>query len=238
MSPGAASPSVQSQPGLLTVTDPRLFSAGHEEAALLFARRLMRFPEVQSLEIDPVLSRATLCYRVPPDDPQAVVLRLASALTEEQALPPGSLPVWDASEPVTLYRHGDIITTLKIAAPGNDRIEASHPFLGHKPAVARGIEAVLCKQPGILHAAVADALVRVRFDPAVISIANVVRLIESELPARDPHSVQKADEVQFAQANTSVGVNALALAVPALMPVGAGLVVLNGVRCEASPAMM
>ncbi len=60
---------------------------------MLFARRMLRFPEVQSLEIDPVQATATLRYRAPPGAPRAFVRRLADALTGGETLEPGKLPL-------------------------------------------------------------------------------------------------------------------------------------------------
>ena len=66
--------SVHSQPGVLSVTDPRVFAPGQEAQAILFARRLLRVPEVESLEIDPINATATLRYRAPPGNPRARVI--------------------------------------------------------------------------------------------------------------------------------------------------------------------
>jgi len=61
--------------------------------AVLFARRMLRFPEVQSLEIELVRSTATLRYRASPGNPQALVYGLADALTDDEALA-AKLPPW------------------------------------------------------------------------------------------------------------------------------------------------
>jgi cation transport ATPase len=227
--PDSAGPLVQSRPGLLTITDARLFAAGKRDAAALFARRILRFEEVQSLEIDPVLSKATLRYRVSAGGPEDFVFRFASALTEDEALVPDRLPTWRDGEPVTLYRLAGWVTSLQITKFTRNRIEARHPFLGYEAASSRQIEAALRARPGILHAAVADMTVRVRFDAALISSFDVVRLIESELPGPpDPHSAPETGQVEFGTANTSLGVTTVAeFILPVLTPVGAGLLVLN-----------
>ncbi len=74
--------SVYSRPGMLSVTDPRLFVPGREASAVLFARRLLRFPEVRSIEIDPMRATATVRYDSSPNDQQVFVGRLAGRLGE------------------------------------------------------------------------------------------------------------------------------------------------------------
>ena len=194
---------------------------------MLFARRMLRFPEVQSLEIDPVQATATLRYRAPPGDPGALVRRLADALTGGEALEPGKLPPWRAGEPVCLRRHGRLVTTLEILGLGHRRLEARHQAIGRDPATARRIEDALRRNPGVLEASVAGAALRVRFNPGVASVADLVRRVEAELlTAPDLYAAPVAEQVGFGLANVSLGVAALGeFLVPAVMPVSAGLLV-------------
>ena len=60
MTQAAVGLTVRSRPGKLSVTEPRLFAPGREARAVLFARKVLRFPEVWSLEIDPVRATATV----------------------------------------------------------------------------------------------------------------------------------------------------------------------------------
>ncbi len=223
--------SVHSRPGVLTVTDSRLFAAGNEAKAALFARRLLRFADVQSLELDPAQATATLRYRIPPGNPQALVDRFADALTGEEMLPEGSLPPWRVGEVATLRRHAGIITTVEIVTLDDSRLEARHPAFGHEPATARRTEDSLRETSGVLHAAVASGTLHVRFTPAVISAEDLLRRIERELLAPpDPDSVPAAEPVQFGFANAFLGVGALGeFLLPAATPVGAGLLVYSNI---------
>ncbi len=194
---------------------------------MLFARRMLRFPEVQSLEIDPVQATATLRYRAPPGAPRAFVHRLADALTGGETLEPGKLPPWRAGELVCLRRNGRLVTTLEILALGHRRLEARHQAIGRDPAAARRIEDALRQCPGVLEASVAGAALRVRFNPGVASAADLVRRVEMELlTAPDLCAAPVAEEVGFGLANVSLGVAALGeFLLPAVMPVSAGLLV-------------
>jgi hypothetical protein len=98
-------PSAISQPGALTISDPGVFAPGQEARTQLFARRLLRVPELRSLEIDPTRATATLRYRPPLGDAAAVIARFAAAACGEP-MDETQLPPWLPGEPVTFYRRG------------------------------------------------------------------------------------------------------------------------------------
>ncbi len=237
MTSAAAGPTVRSWPGILSVTEPRLFALGGEARAALFARRMLRFPEVQSLEIDPVRATATLRYRIPPGGPGPLVRRFAAALRRDEALAPGSLPPWQPGETVRLRRYGRIISTLDILFLGRRRLEARHWAIGREPALAHRIEDALRRSPGVLHASVSADKLRVALDPEVTSAAYLVRLVEAELAPPDAHSAPRAARVRFGMANFTLGVAMTGeFVLPAVMPVAAGLLVFTNVNAVAAAA--
>ncbi len=233
----AVGPTALSRPGKLSVTDPRLFAQGQEARAALFARRTLRFPEVQSLEIDPIQGKATLRYRAAPSGCDSLVRRLADALTCDEALPPGSLPSWRAGEKVTLRRHGGFVTTLEILFLGPRRLEARQPAIGREPALARRIEEAVRQSLGVLRVSASGDTVRVVMDPAIASAMELVRLVEMELAPPEAHMAPRAGHVQFAMANLSLGVAVAGeFLLPAVMPVSAGLPVLTNVGAVGAAA--
>jgi len=226
----AAGLSINSRPGILSITDARLFGPGQEARGVLFARRVLRFPEVRSLEIDPLHATATLRYGAPPGASRALVRRLADAVTGDEAVECGCLPPWRAGETVTLRRHGGIITTLEIVTLGHRRLEARHRAIGREPAMARRIEDVLRQSPGVLQASVNAETVSVVLDPAVTSAARLLRLVETELAPPGEHSAPRAARVRFEMANVSLGVTVIGeFLLPGVMPVAAGLLVFTNV---------
>jgi cation transport ATPase len=227
----APSVSVHSRPGLLSVTDPRLFAPGQEARAASVARRLFRFAEVRSIEIDPSRATAVVRYRASYSDHQIFVCRLADALASDNEPESEMMPNWRPREAVKLRRHGDIITTLEILTLDKSRLEARHRAIGRERLTARRITDALRKIPGVIEAAIDTGKLSIRLDPTVTSAAELVRRTEAELLAPpDPHAAPGAEKVDFSMANVSLGVATVGeFVVPAVMPVAAALLVVNNV---------
>ena len=126
----------------------RLFAVGREANAELFARRILRFPEVQSLDIDPLRATATVRYRVPPGGPGPLLRRFAAALRDGEALEPNRLPPFRWGEAIRLRRYGRIVTTLEILSLGERRLDVRHVAIGREPETARRVEDALRRSSG------------------------------------------------------------------------------------------
>ena len=215
---------------MLSVTDPRLFAPGREARAASFARRLLRVPEVRSVEIDPVQAKATVRYRASSSDQQILVGRLADALTSDDT-ESETMPKWRTGETVKLRRHGSIITTLEILTLEKDLLEIRHRAIWRESLMARRIEESLQQIPGVLQATVNIDKLSIRVDPAVTSAAELVGCVETELLAPpDPHTAPGAEKVDFEMANVSLGVSTVGeFVLPAALPVAAALLVVNNV---------
>jgi cation transport ATPase len=227
--PSAPSMSVHSRPGLLSVTDPRLFAPGQEACAASFAGRLLRFPEVRSIEIDPARATAAVRYCALASDQQIFVDRLADALACDNDTESETMPNWRPGEAVKLRRHGDIITTLEILTLDKSRLEARHRAIGRDPSTARRITDALRQIPGVIEATIDTGKLSIRLDPAITSAAELVRRVETELlEAPDPHAAPGVEKVEFGMANVSLGVATVGeFVLPAVMPVAAALLVVN-----------
>src|ERR1700751_2855881 len=97
-----AAPVAKLGPQTLTLVDGRVFGLDGETLARRFARRVLRFPEVRSLALDPARSSATLAFHAAHGDPADCVIRLAQAVagTGDQ-LEEVAVPRWPANEPGT-----------------------------------------------------------------------------------------------------------------------------------------
>jgi cation transport ATPase len=222
-------------PETLTIFDDRVFGPAGEALARRFARCVLRFDEVRSLALDPSRSSATLVYRPRDDDPAAFVTRLADAVAGSGGdLDANTLPRWLRGEPVTLHRHGEIISLLEILSTAGGRLLAHHPDIACDPALPRRVENILRHAPGVIEvmATSAKAEVRVRFNPRVIKAATLVRLVEAELlRPRSAETALSRERVDFAPANVSLGVAATGeFVLPIVTPVTAAMLVVSNLE--------
>ena len=167
--------SVHSRPGMLSITDSRLFARGREACAASFARRLLRISEVRSIEIDPVRATASVRYSSSPGDQQILVGRLADALTSDDDPEFETMPKWRSEETVKLRRYGDIITTLEVLTLNKSCLETRHRAIRHDSLTARRIVNALRQIPGLLEVTFDVGKLSMRLDPAVLSTVELVR---------------------------------------------------------------
>ena len=187
MTIGAARPSVRAGPGTIEVTDERVLGPGNEALTQRFARRVLSFPEVRSLALDPIKATATLNYRSANGDAGTLLNRLASAVAEPDAgLNETELPQWAEGAPVTLYRHHGVISIFEELDITNGYFAASHPALKRDTAIARRVEYSLRRVPGVFQAAVAGEL-RVRFNSDAVTAVQLIRIAEAEILSARNH---------------------------------------------------
>ena len=157
-----AAPAAKIGPETLVLVDDRVFGSDGEARARRFARRVLRFAEVRSLTLDPSQSSARLHYHlVDGGSTTRFVQRLADAVVESgEELEEVALPRWPADEPVTLYRHGNIVSILDLLSSASGHLVARHSAIGRNPAVARRAEEILRTTPGVVEAAVTGAASR------------------------------------------------------------------------------
>ena len=229
MTPGAARPIARAGPGTLTITDGQIFGPGGEALARGFARRVLSFNEVHSLALDPASARATLNYQLAATgNPGSFLTRLADAVSApNQDVNVTELPHWPDGEPVTLYRHSNVVSIFAELNIGNGHLTARHPAMGHNHAIARRVENALRAAPGVIQATITGEL-RVRFDPNAVAALQLIRIAEAEILGRETlHLVPSPEPVNFGLENVMVGVAAVGeFALPLVAPVASGLLVL------------
>jgi cation transport ATPase len=223
--------SVHSRPGMLSVTDPRLFAPGQEARAASFARRLFRIPEVRSIEVDSSTATAAVRYRGSPGDQQILIGRLADALTSDGCSESQTMPSWRRGETVKLRRYGDIITTLEILTVTKNCLEARYRANGSDSMRARRVTDALRQIPGLLEVTIEAGKLTIRLDPVIPSVEELVRRVEAELQTPpNPHTAPQAEKVDFDMANVSLGVSTVGeFVLPAVMPVAAALLVVSNI---------
>jgi Cu2+-exporting ATPase len=187
------------------------------------------------LALDPSRSTATLVYDLANGNPADLLMRLADAVVGNgEELEEVELPLWMAGEPVTLHRHGAIISLLEIASSAGGRLLAYHPTIGCDPAIARRIADTLRVAPGVIEvtATSAKAELRVRFNPRVVTAVTLIRLVEAEaLRPRRAQTALSPGQVDFAPANVSLGVAAAGeFVLPIVTPVTAAMLVLSNLE--------
>jgi len=76
-----------------------------------FARRVLQFNEVLSLALSPAWTTAAVNYRLANGDPGMILARLAGAVAGPAAeVNEAELPDWTDGEPITLYRHSNVVS--------------------------------------------------------------------------------------------------------------------------------
>ena len=224
----AARPTVAPGPNTFEIGDVRVFGAGGETLARRFAGRVLAFYEVRSLALDPARATATVNYRLTSGDPGSLLTRLASAVAGPAAeVNEVELPDWGDGEPVTLYRHANIVSIFAELTVAEGCLTARHPAMERDQAVARRVENALRAVPGVIEAATTEEL-RTRFDPHAVAALRLIRLAEAEILGREAvHPVPSPKPVNFRLENITLGVAAAGeFVLPLAAPVASGLLVL------------
>jgi cation transport ATPase len=184
--------------------------------------------EVRSLALDPTRATAALNYRLASGEPGALLSRLACAIAAPAAgAKEVELPEWVDGEPVTLYRHSNVVSIFAELSIATGCLAARHPAMEKNQASARRVENALRVVPGVIKATVTGEL-RVRFDPRTVTALRLVRMAEAEILGRDAvHSVSSPEPVNFRLENVTLGVAAVGeFVLPLVAPVATGLLVL------------
>jgi cation transport ATPase len=223
---------VRTGPNTFEINDGQVFGPGSEALARRFAGRVLAFDEVRSLALDPARATATLNYRMASDEPGALLGRLACAVAAPIAdTKEVELPDWGDREPVTLYRHSNVVSIFAELSIATGCLAARHPAVEKNQAVARRVENTLRAVPGVIQVTVTGQL-RVRFDPHAVAALRLVRMAEAEIRGREAvHSVSSPEPVNFRLENVTLGVAALGeLVLPLVAPVATGLLVLGALN--------
>jgi Cu2+-exporting ATPase len=215
-------------PNTFEISDGRVFGPDGGVLARRFARRVLAVDEVRSLALDPARGTATVNYRLASGESGVLLNRLACAVVGPAAdAKEVELPDWGVGEPVTLYRHPDVISIFGELSAEKGRLAARHPAMEEDQAAARRVENALRVVPGVIHATASGEL-RVRFDPRAVAAWRLIRIAEAQILGREAvHSVRSLEPVNFRLENVTLGVAAVGeFVLPLVAPVASGLLVL------------
>jgi cation transport ATPase len=224
----APRPSVRTGPNSFEISDVRVFGPGGETLARRFAGRVLAVDEVRSLALDPAQATATVNYRLAGGGPGMFLTRLACAVAGSAAeVKEVELPDWGVGEPITLYRHSDVVSIFAELSIARGCLAARLPVMEKDQAAARRVENALRVVPGVIHATATGEL-RARFDPHAVAALRLIRIAEAQILGREAvHSVPSLEPVNFRLENVTLGVAAVGeFVLPLLAPAASGLLVL------------
>jgi cation transport ATPase len=220
------------------VRDDQVLGLGPDGDGLCerFLARVLSVEGVRSVALDRARASAAIRHDARPGELAGLLGRLAAAIRNDPGA--ASIPVLPrgiGSMPCTIHRHGLMLTTCEVVSDRPGRLQLRHPSLRRDRALAREVEDILVRMPGISGAAVGKWTGRlyVRYNPSVIDTLQVLQLIEELIagPGGWGGLLPKAAESRLGLAKTTLGIAALTdLALPALMPLSAVLLVGTNLR--------
>jgi cation transport ATPase len=239
---GAAAivPTISWANGVIHVSNRRLIDAENPGACQAFLRGAFRLGEVRSVEVDWAEGMASVSFEPSQAEAMEVLRRLAAATRgqaysdEDVDLEP-TTPRPGTSCRVRWFRHGNRLSTWEVASETIGRIRFRHPRLGGDRQLSHRLEAELGAVHGVshVHARPLTGSLLVQFEPAVLSKPQLLHILDEfvqERVAPPPAEIQPP-AVAFGLANGSVGLAAVGeLAVPALLPASAALLVVSNLR--------
>ena len=237
---GVGEPAVSWADGVIHLRDRRLIDAANPDACRDFLQRAFRLEEVRSVELDWTEGMASVRYEPARLDAVEVLGRLAAATRGEPVA--GAAPEVESWTPqlgargrVKWFRHGRWLSTWEVVSEMPGRIRFRHPTLCGDRELAHRVEAELAAVHGVnhVHARPLTASLLVQFDPAVLPKRHLVQVLDDFLqgPAVPMPLEAHPPAVAFGLANGSVGLAAVGeLAVPALLPASAVLLVVSNAR--------
>ena len=127
---------------------------------------------------------------------------------------------------VRLYRHGPVVTSWQVKHETRGRIRLYHPSLHRRKEVCQGIERELMSVLGIdnYKTSTMTATVLVTYNPTKIRREQIIEILDSAMASIEVPKKKDKVDLSFPLCTVSVPLAAAAqFAVPALLPISAGL---------------
>jgi cation transport ATPase len=213
------------------VRDEQILGPGRESQCERFLGRVFRAAGVRSVALDRSRATAVIRYEGGPRNRRGFLVRLAAAL-REQVTPPSALafPRGARETTCTLYCHRGLLSTCEVVTDQPGRLRLRHEDLRRDHALARQVEGVLNRVPGVHRTTFStwtESLL-IRYDASTLATGPIVRLVEEALDRLGGwgHALEASTKTRYALPNANLAIAALAdFAVPALMPLSATLLV-------------
>jgi len=232
MSTVALAPALQFRKDELHIAYPALFSPESGIPCRRFVRRLFAFPEVRSITLEPEAGKAIIHFQVEEEARKPFLQALADSLRgQSDGLEDQQLSHWVPAHHLTLHRFGDFVSQFEVAQTGPGRLLLRHPAISRDAALRKRLEDTVRTLPGVKKVTTTASTGRlwVVFEPQGVEMIQVVRLAEVQLGTSGTAlAALDMTPPKMALANTTLGLSLLGeLAVPALLPVCIGLLVVS-----------
>ena len=238
MTDAGSRPSVPPTPDPITwsadvvvIRDEQIFGPGRESQCERFLGRVFRVDGVRSVALDRSRATAAIRHQGGPGDVRGFLVRLAAALRDQA--PTGSIPAFPRGvrdTTCTLFSHHGLLSTCEVVTDRPGRLRLRHEDLRRDHALARQVEGVLNKVPGVLRTTFStwtESLL-IRYDASTLAACPIVRLVEEALDRLGgwARALGASTKTRYGLPNANLAIAALAdFAVPALMPLSATLLV-------------
>jgi cation transport ATPase len=221
--------------GRVLVRDQEVFGPGAEGLCERFVASVLPLEGVRSVSLDRAQATAAIRHDCGPRTLGRLLDRLSAAIRDAGlGGPMPTLPRSIRSATCTVFRHGSLLTSCEIISDCPGRLRLRHQTLKCDHALASEVEQFLAKVPGVtgVSSVAWTKTLFIRYDPAVIRSTQLIRQIEEcvDCPSRWGDSLPQAAPTSFGLAHTTLGVALAELAVPALMPISALLLVVGNLR--------
>lgn len=228
-------PSLQFLNDELHIAYPALFGAEGGIQCRRFVRRVFAFLEVRSVTIAPDSGKAIVHFQVDAQERKPFLHKLADTLGgQNDGLDDQQLSHWAPGQALTLHRYADLVSQFEVAQTGPGRLLLRHPALTRDGGLRKRMEDAVKTLSGVKKATTTASTGRlwVVFEPEAFDINQLVRLAEVQLSTSGT-ALATLDMAppKMALANATLGLSLLGeLAVPAILPVCIGLLVISNVK--------
>lgn len=204
--------------------------------------RLFAVPQVERVRLDSKAGIAEIGWRETTLR-AATLQRLSEAFRVERvAVSPAVATLYlraDAAEPLTIFRHGDVLSTWEVVHELTGRVRLRHAALRSLPGAAPFVEAELRTVLGVRGARAngRTGTVLIEFDSRRLTVGHLLAYAEGALldwsrPASEPF---RPGDASLAPRTASLALAAVAdFAVPGLAPVSAALLVVTNAQTFAT----
>ena len=225
-------PTLQFGQDELHIAYPTLFGAEGSIQCRRFVRRVFAFVEVRSISIEPDAGKAIIHYQVDEQARKPFLQKLADTLSgQSEGLDDQQLSYWTPGHALSLHRFGELVSQFEVAQTGPGRLLLRHSAIRRDAALRKRLEDAVKTLAGVKKATTTASTGRlwVVFEPERIDLAQVVRMAEIQLGTSGTAlATLNMTPPRMALANTTLGLSLLGeLAVPALLPICIGMLVVS-----------
>jgi len=235
MSITVAPPVFQFRQDELHIAYPRLFGPDGGTQCRRFVRRVFAFVEVRSVSIETDAGKAIVHYQVDGEQRKVFLQKLADTLAgQADGVDDQQLSHWSPGQSLVLHRFGNLVSQFEVAQTGPGRLLLRHATLSRDASLRKRLEDVVRTIEGVRKVTTTASTGRlwVVYDPENVDVSSLIRVAEVQLGTSST-ALATLDMAppKMALANATLGLSLLGeLAMPALLPVCIGLLVVSNIE--------